>query len=406
MGIGNIATTGMQAAMTNMEVISNNISNSGTYGFKSSSANFADLFPSGNAASSVQAGLGVSVTGIEQNFQPGGPTPTSNPSDLAIKGNGFFVMTDASSGVTSYSRYGRFNFQNGYLTVGNARLQGFLSTDGKTIPSGGGLQDLFINTATTPANKTATVTQVQLNLNSSDSVPSVSPFNPTNLSSYNFTSTAPVYDSLGNQNTLTLYYVKTSANNWNVNAYITPPGGTATSLGTGSLTFTGTGALSSTSGLGALTFSPTTGATSPQTFAVDMTGATQYGAPDFTGQFTTDGYPVGAYTGYTIDQNGIVTVQHSNKVSTVAGQVAIANFQTPTGLQNIGNMSWTATTASGTPNVNQSNSSNNLLQSNLELSNVDLASEMVNLVNAQNTFQANAQVEQTYSQVMQTVTKL
>lgn len=402
MGIGNIATTGMQAAMTNMEVISNNISNSNTYGFKSSTTSFADIYPSGNDASSVQAGLGVSVTGIEQSFTPGGPTPTGNQSDLAIKGNGFFVMTDASSGTTSYTRNGHFAFSNGNLTNGNQVLQGFPSLDGVTISSGSAPTNLFINTAPVAAKATANVVQSGVNLNANDPIPTATPFSATNPLTYNFSSNSVVYDSLGNANNLTLYYVKTSSDNWNVNAVVN-----GTQVATGSLAFSTTGSLSSQSAnLSTLQFSPTDGAATPQIFNVSMTGATQFGSPDFTNPFTPDGFPAGQYTGYTIDGNGMVNVNYSNKQTVLAGQVALANFQSPQGLQNIGNMSWTATSASGAASINQSNSTGNILQSNLELSNVDLASEMVNLINAQNTFQANAQVEQTYSQVMQTVTKL
>ncbi len=399
MGIGNIATTGMEAAMTNMEVISNNISNANTPAFKSSFTNFADLYPSGNA-SSVQAGLGVSVSGIQQTFSPGGPLPTNLPSDLAIINNGFFIMRDTTSGQTSYSRYGRFSFNNGYLTIGNDRLQGFPAVN-NVIPPGSTPSDLFINTTSIPAQATTTIDQEQLNLNASDSSPVNPIFNPNDDTSYNFVSTAAVYDSLGNNNTLDLYYIKTSANNWTVNAYVN-----GSSVGVGSLTFDGAGQLISSTGLSSLSFSPTSGATSPQTFAVDMAGATQFAKAYNTSAFTTNGYQAGNYSSYNVDVNGNVTVTYDNNQTFTVGQIALALFQSPEGLQNIGNMSWLATTSSGSPLINQSNSQNALQQSAIEMSNVDLASEMVNLVSAQNIFQANAQVEQTYNQVMQTVTNL
>lgn len=401
MGIGNIATTGMQAAMTNMEVISNNIANSNTYAYKASYANFADLYPTGNA-SSVQPGLGVSVTGIQQDFKPGGTTPTSQLSDLALTKQGFFVMRDLATGQSTYTRYGRFSFNEGYLTLGNGnqRLQGFPAVN-DAIPPGGTPADLFINTADSPASATTTVTQQRLNLNASDGAPTNPVFNPTDSTSYNFSSTADVYDSLGNANTLNLYYIKTSANNWTVNAYVN-----GASVGVGSLTFDSNGQLTTTTGLGSLSFNPTSGATSPQVFAVNMSGATQYAKASSTNQFNSDGYQVGKYAGYDIDKNGLVTVRYDNNQTSIAGQVAVAQFESPEGLQNIGSMSWTATTASGTPFINQSNSQSAIQQSALEMSNVDLASQMVNLVAAQNIFQANAQVQQVYNTVMQTVTKL
>lgn len=398
MGIGNIATTGMQAAIINMETISNNIANANTYGFKSSSVNFADLFPTNG--SSDQPGLGVTVPSILQNFNTGGSASTNVPSDLSITNSGFFIMQDATSGEISYTRYGRFSFDGGYFLQGNQRLQGFAAVNG-VIPSGTSATDLVISTSPIAANPTSVVTQNGLNLDANDEVP-VNSFSTSDTSSYNFSNPATVYDSLGNANSLVLYYIKSSANNWTVNAYVN-----GSSVGTGSLYFSNTGALSSTSGLGSLSFSPTSGAASPQDFAVDLTGATQTSAGDSVNLFTSDGYPVGAYTGYDIDKNGFVSVSYNNgQPPVLVGQIALATFQSPAGLQNIGNASWVATSSSGAAVVNQANSQSGLNPGSVELSNVDLTSEMVNLINAQNTFQANAQVEQAYNQVMQTVTKL
>lgn len=398
MGIGNIATTGMKAAMTDMEVISNNISNAGTPAFKASHTNFADIYPTN--ASTVQAGLGVAVTGIQQSFTPGGPTATGLASDLCIMNNGFFVMRDASSSQLSYTRYGGFALSNdGYFTLGNQHLQGYAAVN-NTIPSGSPISDLFVNTSPIPAAASTTVSQQNLNLNAADGVKTI-PFDPNDQSSFNYSSVATVYDSLGTENHLNLYYLKTSANEWTVNAYMN-----GASIGTGSLTFSSDGSLATSVGLDALSFNPTSGATSPQVFEVDMAGATQFSAAYNTNPFSSDGYSAGTYSGYTIDKNGEVSVQYSNKQNVLVGKIALATFRSPEGLQNIGNMSWIETDASGTPNVAQTNSEAAIQQGSLEMANVDLASEMVKLITVQNIFQANAQVEQTYNEVMQTVTQL
>lgn len=397
MGIGNIATSGMQATMTDMEVISNNIANAGTWAFKASYTNFADVYPAGV---SNAPGLGVSVTGIQQNFSRGGPVSTGGLSDLCILNDCFFVMKDATSSQTSYSRYGRFGFDNGYFTVGNQRLQGFTAVNG-AIPSGSTVADLFVDTAPMAASASTTVNQVNLNLDAADDVPTTTPFDPTDKTSFNFASTAIVYDSLGTANTLDLYYVKTSANNWTVNAYAN-----GTSIGTGSMVFDGaTGSLSSTSGLTGLTFTPTSGAPA-QSFDLVMTGATQYSSISTAKPFTSNGYAAGTYVGYNIDKNGMVTANYSNNKSLLIGQVALAKFQSPEGLQNIGNMSWEETTLSGAPDINQNNSQSAFQTSSLEAANVDLAAEMVKLITVQNNFQANAQVQKAYNEVMQTVTQL
>lgn len=413
MGMGNIATTGMQAAMQDMDIISNNIANAGTYGFKKSGANFSDIYTPGNGAN--QIGLGVNLASISQDFTAIGATQTGIQSNLAINSNGFFVVTDQNTGATSYARNGQFVFDKstGMFSYNNQILQGFISTDGSTIPSGGSPSNLVVNTSPVPAVATANLTlsnQNLLNLCSNDTVPAVSPFSPTNLNSYNTVSNSTVYDSLGNANQLSLYYVKTASNTWSVYAAITPPNSTTATVinqsTPGTLTFSATGALSSSSGLGSLSFSPATGATSPQTFAIDMTGATQFGTADNAGVFTGDGKSAGTYVNYAIDKDGIVNVSYSNGTTLKAGQVALANFSNPQGLEYLGNGMWSATSTSGLPTVNPENSASNITSGALEASNVDLAQELVKLINAQNTFQANAQVEQTYNQVMQTVTKL
>ena len=406
MGMGSIATSGMQAAMSDMEVISNNIANVGTKGFKKSIANFADIFPSGSFSAGKQVGLGVDLASVQQDFNPGNPSQSNVKSNMSIAGSGFFVMRDGNTGLVSYSRNGQFDFNPavGYFTVGNQRLQGFAAVNG-SIPSGSSPADLFIDTTPIPASATATVTQGNVNLNSNESVPSVTPFSSSNSSSYNFVSNATVYDSLGNANTLTLYYVKDSTlNTWNVYASV---GGTVINSSTpGTLTFNSNGTLASSTDLDALSFSPTSGAVSPQALEVDMTGVTQNAGPNAPGNFSWDGSQAGTYKDYTVDIDGLVTIKYNNGTSTVVGQVALAEFASPQNLQYIGGSSWTSTSNSGTAMISPTNSQKNITPASLEESNVDMAQELVNLINAQSTFQANAQVQQTYSAVMQTVTKL
>ncbi|MEO8400428.1 MAG: flagellar hook protein FlgE [Gammaproteobacteria bacterium] len=404
MGMGNIATTGMDAAMSNMDVISNNIANANTLGFKKSTASFADIFPSGNDASGVQIGLGVTLNSLQQNFKPGGFDDTGLPSDMCITGNGFFMLKDATSGQVTYSRDGHFQFDKatGYFSSGNQHLQGFAAVNG-VIPAGGTPTDLQVSTAAQAANASTTVTARGLNLNSGDVVPTTAPFAATDPTSYNYTNQTTVYDSLGNATKFDLYYVKSAANNWNVYSAVN---GTVVNSGSpGTLTFSSAGVLTSSTGLSSLGYTPTTGAAA-MSIAVTMSGTTQYGNPDTTLPFATDGYAAGTFQNYQIDTNGLVTAIYSNGPPVVTGKVAIANFQSPQNLQNLGGATWAETNTSGAASINPTNSANNLKQGSLERSNVDLATELVNLINAQNVFQANAQVEQTYNAVMQTVTKL
>lgn len=398
MGIGNIANSGMQAAMSNMEVISNNIANANTYGFKRSFVNFSDLYPSSLGIASNQVGLGVNIAGINQNFQNGSYQPTGQPLDLSINNNGFFVVRNTSSGQVCYTRNGHFTQSSqGYIMSGNQRLQGFPAVNGQ-IPPGSTPADLVVSNTSIPASATTTAT-TKLNLDSNSVIPP-GVFDPSDTATFNYQSTVNIFDSLGNEHAVTSYYVKTAANEWNVNVYVD-----GASAGTGTASFNSSGQLTGTTGLSALSYSPTTGATTPQAFELDLTNSTQYGAAN---SVTTskNGYQAGQYSSASIDGDGKLWVSYSNGEKVLGGQVAIASFQSPDGLVNVGNMSWVASGDSGAADVNQDNSLGNISSGGVELSNVDLTTEMVSLLGAQHTFQANAQVESTYNEVMQTVIKL
>jgi flagellar hook protein FlgE len=398
MGIENIANTGMQSAMSDMEVISNNISNANTIGFKKSHINFSDLFPSGTGSAGVQIGLGVRVVGVQQDFNSGGIEETDRGSDLSIGNDGFFIVKDPITGLTSYTRDGSFNLDGqGYLKFGNERVQGFPSVNGAILaPS---LVDLQISNTAMTAKQSATVTG-SLNLDSG-SVPPTTTFNSADPTTYNFASNTTIYDSLGNSYQLSMYYIKTADNTWTVQAQV---GGN--SVGSGTMTFGTNGQLTATTGLDALSFVPGSGATTPQPINVNLAGATQFGNPSATQPFTQDGYQAGTLSSYSIDNNGLLSMQYTNGQSQQAGQIALARFASPEGLTNIGNMSWTASANSGSPMIGLANSQGEINPNSLELSNVDLTEEMVNLITAQHSFQANAQVEQVYNEVMQTVIKL
>lgn len=399
MGIGNIANTGMRAAMSDMEVISNNIANANTVGYKRSLATFSDIYPSGAGGSNLQAGLGVAVAGIQQNFKRGGSEITESPLDLMIGADGFFVMKDKNTGQTTYTRAGRFELgEGGYIGIQNMRLQGFSASNG-VISVGGDLGDLQISSDPRSASATATVSN-NINLDSNSDVPAGA-FDSTDATTYNYKTEKTIYDSLGNKHSVSLYYVKTASNAWDVNAFVD-----GTSIGTGSMTFGTDGKLTATSGLSALSFVPGNGAASPQSLAITMTGTTQFGSANEVRITSQDGYPVGKLNGYEIDRDGNVIATYSNDERVLVGKIAIAQFQSPGALATIGNMSWLETSESGSPIINPNNSDGNINSGTLELSNVDLTQEMINLIGAQHNFQANAQVEQTYNEVMQTVIKI
>jgi flagellar hook protein FlgE len=404
MGIGNIADTGMQAAMANMEVISNNIANANSYGFKRSFINFADIYPSANGSAGNQVGLGVDIVGVSQNFISTGYESTGGSLDLSIQKNGFFALKDPTSGQTSFTRNGQFVQGNdGYIySIFGPRLQGYPAING-TVPSGGTPTDLQLANLSMPA-KASTSATINVNLNSSDTKIPSTPFNPTDPTTYNFDTAGVIFDSLGNSHNLQLFYVKTSTpNNWQVNVLVD---GQTVSAG-GTMVFSDTGAFLSETGLDTLSYTPTNGAAA-MSFSVTASGSTQVANPyNEIGAAITNGYIAGSFTGQiTVDNSGNVNMSYSNGKQQVAGQIAIANFQSLQGLTDIGSMQWISSTQSGAPVFSQSNATNNINVGKLEQSNVDLTTEMVNLINAQHAFQANAQVEQVYNEVMQTVIQL
>lgn len=401
MGIGNIADTGMQAAMSNMEVISNNIANANTVGFKKSYINFADIFPSTNGAAGNQIGLGVEVSSINQNFASGGAMQGNGDLDLSIINQGFFTLSNPTTGQISYTRAGSFvQDPSGYITVlgSNQRLQGYKAVNG-SIPPGSAISDLTFNNSILPAQASTNV-KLAVNLDSGSTVPSVTPFDPTDSNSYNNQCSSYVFDSLGNQHTVTTYYLKTGTNAWTANVYVDNA-----SAGTSNLTFNDSGALTAGGTINA-SFAPTNGATTPQNFTMTLANTTQVAGTFQVNTNQHDGYVAGKFTNISIDGNGMVKMLYSNGQNILAGQVALATFPSMSGLADIGNMQWLATSQSGDPVYNTSTSTSNIRPNSLEKSNVDLTSEMVSLINAQHAFQANAQVEQTYSDVMKTVIQL
>lgn len=406
MGIGSIANSGMNASMQEMEVISNNIANAATPGFKKSYINFADVYPANSGAS--QPGLGVAVTNILQTFTTGNRQDSGIKTDLIIGKDGFFTVKDPGTGQISYTRAGRFYTDNeGYLTSinGDQRLQGFPSINNSIVASGN-VVDLQIPSGPIPAKASTSVTLSGLNLKNGDTIPAGA-FNNADPTTYNYRTNSTFYDSLGNTYTLQLYYINTStANTWTVQAEVTQ-GSTTSSLGSGSISFNTDGSYDTSSGLSSLVVTPAAGADPLSISAIFNASTTKQFPTDYAVPVSkTDGYQAGTLTGYTIDKDGVITLNYSNQQPVLAGQIAIAKFQSPEYLQNVGNSSWIATPDSGDASMNQKNSSGNIATGAYEGSNVDLSQEMINLISAQHNFQANAQVENVYNEVMKTVIQL
>ncbi len=410
MGAFNTALSGLQAANTDLQVLGNNIANANTVGFKGSNAEFADAYASAmtNAAPSQgQVGIGTQVMTVAQQFTQGNIQTTSNPLDVAINGNGFFQLN--YNGATVYSRNGQFQLNSGGVIVdGNGgELLGIQAQNGKLTGATG---PLVVSQAPLQPQASTDLTYA-LNLDSTNT-PISGTFNPNDPNTYNYSTTTTVYDSLGTPQLVTTYYQLSSASptsgqTWKV--YYSATGtasGTPSSGSLGTLQFNSAGQVQAPSS-GTIQLQWADGA-NPTTLGVNFSGSTNYDAPNAVTAATTNGYGVGQLSGLSIDPSGVLYARYSNGQSQILGQITLTRFANNNGLQNIGNNYWVQTYASGQPLQGSPGSTNlGVLQSGaVEQSNVNLSQDLVNLIVAQQAYQANAQTIKTQNTVVQTLLSL
>jgi flagellar hook protein FlgE len=396
-----IALSGLTAASTDLDVVSNNIANADTVGFKSSRAEFADVYAAGAVnLNQSSVGEGTRVDATAQQFTQGDITTTSANLDLAISGDGFFTLKDASG--TVYSRNGEFSpdkFGNVVNATGQA-LQVYPPAGNGTFNTGT-TTDLNLETAQSAPNATTTGSVI-LNLPSNSTAPTVA-FDPTNPLSYNQSTSTTVYDSLGTATPATFYFTQTATpNQWTVHMTIN---GTAAGAAQ-TLSFSNTGAVTVPAG-GVLAFGgyvPTDGAATLNT-TFNFSKSTQYGGEFGVTSIIQDGYATGQLSTVSIDPSGIVSAVYTNGRSTQLGQLAMANFPNAQGLKQLGDTNWAETFTSGTVVQGTAGSAGfgSIQSGALESSNVDLTRELVNMITAQRAFQANAQSITTANQLSQTV---
>jgi flagellar hook protein FlgE len=414
--------SGLNATSKNLDVIGNNIANANTYGAKVSRAEFADVYASAlNGAGATEVGIGTSLADVAQQFTQGNITTTGNAMDLAINGSGFFQVTDGVN-PTMYTRNGQFKIdREGYL-VNNEKLQlmGY-PADGNGVIQPGLAKPLQLPTAGIAPSPTAEIT-MEMNLDSrkattfNPSAPVAIDFNdPT---TYNDATSLTVYDAKGQDVAMTYYFQKAGTDQWNVYATVegTPVNGTPAAplpLTTIDFLSDGSGPTADLSALpisiaGPLTNSNGAAIVTPLDFKMSLAGATQYGASFGVTDLAQDGYAPGALSSITIEDDGIIMARYSNGQSKPAGQLELATFRNPQGLQPLGGNVWASTFGSGTAVVGVPGEGNmGVLQAGaLEESNIDLTGELVNMITAQRNYQANAQTIKTQDQVLQTLVNL
>lgn len=395
--------SGLNGAAKSLDAIGNNVANSNTVGFKGSSTVFADVFAGAAfGGSSNSIGIGTQLADVAQNFGQGNISVSSNPLDVAINGRGFFRM-DANGAIT-YTRNGQFQLdKNGYVVNSQGQnVTGYaVNSAGQVVPSAP--VNLQISTSDIAPVATTAATVV-MNLDSTKAVLASTPaFNQTDTTTFTSSTSMVVYDSLGNPQTETFYFRKTSPGAYAT--YGSLNGGTAASLGT--LTFNSSGVLQAPTSLSA-TLTLTNGAATPQSVTVDFAGSTQFGSPFAVSSLSQDGNAPGRLTGFSVSQDGTILGRYSNGLTRAQGQIVLANFTNSQGLQPLGNSSWAETADSGQPLVGTANTGSfGTLQSGaVEDSNIDLTAELVAMITAQRVYQANAQTIKAQDQVLQTIVNL
>jgi len=423
--------TGLNAASQSLDVIGNNIANSNTVGMKSSSAEFADIVAGSIATGGggTSPGIGVSVAAIAQNFSQGTISVTGNNLDLAINGTGMFQVT-RSDGTTAYTRDGQFSLdKNGNIVTNTgANLMGYPTNTSGVPTSITPIKLTVPTTAPVPAQATANIA-AQFNLDSSAPV-AASLATPTPRSTYGTSITT--FDSQGNALPVNLYFTRIApgsvtgipttpvTDQWAV--YNNLDTSTTTYQPIAYMTFNGSGSLSqvydnssgspvATTVFGQLPITVTNPNVTPGNISptVDLSKATQFGSSFSVSNLTQDGYTSGSFTGLSIDPTGVITTTYSNgQTLKTGGMVALADFRNLQGLQPLGAGEYLQTFQSGAPILGDPSVGQfGQLQSGaVESSNVDLTTQLVNMMTAQRDYQANAQTIKTQDQVLSTLVNL
>ncbi|MET1255021.1 flagellar hook protein FlgE [Aliikangiella maris] len=422
----NTALSGLNAAQAELNVTANNISNVSTTGFKESRTEFADIFSTTSFGSSgTNIGNGVLLANVAQQFNQGNLEFTANTLDLAVSGEGFFILSPGENNDNAiFTRNGEFGVDNNGFVVSNAgaRLQVFpVNADG-TVTATSLSSTIPLQLPQTAGVPTVT-SLVDIGVNLPASAGNLDPlaFDPLQPSTFNASTSLTVFDSLGESHVVTAYYVKVADNQWATYYNTTDSAGatlpidiTGGAVGAGGQLYHVTD-FDNSGGYLSNTPDPI------QTEAIDFlngsdpnqiigfnyanNGTTQFSSPFTVNVLNQNGFPIGRLTGVEISDTGVVRANFSNGQTTALGKIALARFQNSQGLAQIGNNSWEDTIDSGSPLAGEALTSSfgQIRSGALEVSNVDLTEQLVNLIAAQRNFQANAKSIETNNTITQAI---
>ena len=406
MGNFSIALSGLDADSVSLNTIGNNLANLNTTAFKGQTASFEDLFyqqiGQSGSGDAIQVGAGTKVSGTRTDFTEGTILPDSNAnsSDMALAGNGFFVVEQ--NGVQSLTRAGNFQLSsNGDLiTQEGEQVMGYAAVNG-VINQNSSLTPIAIPVGVNEGAQATQNLSVTTNLNSNATVGTA------------FTSPVQVYDSLGQSHQVAVNYTKTGTNTWSY--AVSLPAGDATGVpsgNTGTLTFDSSGNLVSPTGsVSGITFPGLTDGASDLVFNWNLNGAggsptiSQLASASTNTANSQDGFTSGVYQSFTADTNGVITAQFSNGRTSTIGQIAVATVANTAGLTASGSNNFSTTAASGAASIGVAGAGGRgtLDDGALEQSNVNISTEFSNLIVAQRAFEANSKTVTTFDTVSQDV---
>jgi flagellar hook protein FlgE len=421
-------TTGLEASSLELSVVGDNIANANTVGFKGGRAAFMDALTQTVIGGTGEIGLGSRLEAVQKILTQGALNSTGIATDLALQGNGFFIVSGNHNGQTAnfFTRAGQFTVdKDGFLVnLEGLRVQGFPADATGALTAQPG--DLLVGTASAQPRATTTV-QVKANLQADAIVltdpatGAVIPFDPANPNTTsNFSTSMTVYDSLGSPHGVQVFFHKSAAGAWDWHAMTDGAGlqgGTAgqlTQIADGTATFDTAGRLATSVQNATFSFNPI-GAVNPQpiTFnfgdalataagATGLLGVTQFASPSASTFIGQDGFGSGQLASIRIDPTGNINGVFTNGQTRVLGQVAVAGFSGPDRLERVGGNLYQQTQSSGQPVIGAPGAGGraSIISGSLEQSNVDLAEQFVRLIAAQRAFQANSKTITTADQLL------
>jgi flagellar hook protein FlgE len=396
-----IALSGLDADAVALNTIGNNLANLNTTGFKEQTVNFSDLFyhnigTSGSNAP-LQVGSGTHVSSIDTNFTQGSVSSTGNDTDMAINGNGFFVVDQGGSNELTRSGNFQLSPTGDLITSDGYAVQGYPAVNGV-------------------ANTNARITTINIPLTSTQLAHATQNFSlPTSLDAgaatgTQFTASSVMYDSLGTAHTVDVVFTKSGTSAWNYN--VSMPSGDATTISgnTGTLTFNSDGTLATPTGnISGIGFAGLSDGASNMTLSWNLHDSggnsliTQSAGTSTNSAISQDGYPSGTYKSFAVDASGIVTATYTNNSTQVLGQIAVATVSNQEALSRTGDNLYSTNAASGAINLGVAGGGGRgvIAGESLEGSNIDISTEFANLIVAQRSFEANSKTVTAFDTITQ-----